>query len=127
MPLLDKRTDSRRVRFLARCTAAHCSSVTSALVDVTTTTALYGLPTGGGHQRQTRHSYELVEDGTGWKVVGPFDNYLEPTDPCGHAAMSVVPVRGRTTETACNERCEDARRPDCECSCGGLNHGSSWS
>ena len=30
-------------------------------------------------------------------------------------------------ETTCDNRCMNARGPDCECSCGGMNHGEKHS
>lgn len=31
-----------------------------------------------------------------------------------------------SAETRCDARCENAKRPNCECSCAGENHGKAW-
>lgn len=41
---------------------------------------------------------------------------------CGGWA-AVMPVNATKTDHACDERCRNAKGHDCECSCGGENHG----
>jgi len=37
------------------------------------------------------------------------------------------PIKGTVTDHACNAKCEAATGPNCECSCGGANHGKAHS
>ena len=41
---------------------------------------------------------------------------------CG-ARLKWVAVKGRKTDHKCDSRCTHAKGGDCECSCGGENHG----
>lgn len=128
MPLLDTRTTTGTVRYIAKCGAKGCRSISSALVNVTTTTQTYGLPTGGGFRDMRSHRFEIAEGD--WTVKG-WDagrrQVLVPPDPCGHGRMKAQPVKGRTNDgVRCDARCQNARRHDCECSCGGDNHGGGW-
>lgn len=43
---------------------------------------------------------------------------------CG-ARMKVQTIRATLTEGVCDSRCMGALGPDCQCSCGGVNHGRS--
>lgn len=124
MPLLDTRTTTGTVRYTAKCAVKGCRAITSALVEVTTTTDTYGLPTGGGHNAVRRHRYEVVEGGwtAGTLLHG---KALIPVDPCGHGRMVAKPVHGRLSDgVKCDRRCTGARGHDCECSCAGSNHGA---
>lgn len=124
MPLLDTRTTTGAVRYTAKCAVKGCRSISSALVDVTTTTHTYGLPTGGGHRPVRRHRYEVVE---GAWTVGTLlhGKALIPADPCGHGRMVAKAVHGRRSDAVkCDRRCTGARGHDCECSCGGAQHGA---
>ena len=43
---------------------------------------------------------------------------------CGHGRTTMTPVNGYyNAEKGCDGRCMNARGSDCECSCGGENHG----
>jgi hypothetical protein len=42
--------------------------------------------------------------------------------PCG-TEVYLEPVRGNVTGHKCDPRCTGARGVDCECECGGANHG----
>jgi len=37
------------------------------------------------------------------------------------------PIVARVSEHKCDARCTSAKGHNCECSCGGENHGSDWS
>jgi hypothetical protein len=43
---------------------------------------------------------------------------------CGRS-VGMVDIRGRKTDHECDERCLSATGPNCECACGGANHGAS--
>jgi len=44
---------------------------------------------------------------------------------CG-ATVELELVKGHVTDEKCGEKCRMAKRGDCECSCGGANHGNGW-
>lgn len=44
---------------------------------------------------------------------------------CGRHATGVR-VKGFVTEHVCDARCTSAKGPNCECSCGGKNHGQAY-
>lgn len=46
-------------------------------------------------------------------------------DVCRTRRKAAV-VHGRVSEHACDARCTHAKRGDCECACGGANHGRAW-
>lgn len=61
-----------------------------------------------------------------------------PTEYGGDVELGLCPQCGRAMSYAelkgvysavhkCDSRCMGARGPNCECSCGGANHGRSWS
>lgn len=59
--------------------------------------------------------YHAVED-AGW-ICTEHDRF-----------MVTVEVAGVVNESrACDGRCMSATGPNCECSCGGSNHGATWS
>ena len=43
---------------------------------------------------------------------------------CGNQYPMIDRIKGRTTEHVCDSRCTHAKGPNCDCSCGGKNHGS---
>lgn len=46
---------------------------------------------------------------------------------CGGHRFDGGPVDGHLSDgVKCDARCQFARRNDCECSCGGANHGRGW-
>lgn len=44
---------------------------------------------------------------------------------CGRE-MSAKLIKGIKTDHECDARCMASKGPNCECSCGGANHGKSW-
>lgn len=47
--------------------------------------------------------------------------------PSCHKMMAFAHLKGRISEVhICDARCMASRGPNCECSCGGANHGKSW-
>lgn len=122
MPLVDKRTDRRTVRYIGRCTRKGCTTVVSALIPVITTISTYALPTGGGGSTRTASTFDFT-DAPGW-LRFPGGGVVAP-DRCGHGRMKVDAVRGIVTDHECDPRCEGATGPNCECACGGMNHGAA--
>lgn len=45
---------------------------------------------------------------------------------CGHHTQGIQRIQGVTTDHTCDARCTSARGHQCECSCGGANHGRDW-
>lgn len=43
----------------------------------------------------------------------------------GAVEVRVSPIRGTVTDHECDSRCTSAKGPNCECSCGGANHGAA--
>ncbi len=45
---------------------------------------------------------------------------------CAEQGLQYAVVSGAVNGTPCDERCTNATGSDCECSCGGANHGATW-
>lgn len=45
---------------------------------------------------------------------------------CGGVLLRWKPVKGTRTSRPCGARCTGGRSSECNCECGGENHGSSW-
>lgn len=78
-----------------------------------------GSPGGDGilAGKYTFHRARLDAMTTAGLVCGEHNRY-----------MKAVPVKGIVNvDKSCNARCMGATGPDCECSCGGDQHGASWS
>jgi hypothetical protein len=43
--------------------------------------------------------------------------------PTCRRVMKMDVIKGFKTEHVCDARCTSAKGPNCECSCGGANHG----
>lgn len=57
-----------------------------------------------------------------WKVVGYYP--IGETCPfCGSNRVKQNVITGKINDTPCDGRCTSARGHNCECSCGGANHG----
>jgi hypothetical protein len=46
---------------------------------------------------------------------------------CGHRVWHKHIVGSYNPDKSCDGRCMSAKRGSCDCSCGGENHGASWS
>jgi hypothetical protein len=51
-----------------------------------------------------------------------FGGHLHAACGCGKFAV-VQRIKGRVTEHKCGARCRSSTGPNCDCSCGGANHG----
>lgn len=72
---------------------------------------------GGGKMRKD-------EQGT---YIRYMDDFLGGCPKCGAHKVKSSHVQGRyAPEHTCDGRCEAAKGPDCECSCGGANHGKKY-
>ena len=61
------------------------------------------------------------------KSSGYFASYAPHCRTCRREMRSGGPIRGKRTDHKCDARCMASTGPNCECSCGGRNHGASWS
>lgn len=41
--------------------------------------------------------------------------------------LKIATIRGKVSAHKCAAKCTHAKGGDCECSCGGANHGKGWS
>lgn len=58
---------------------------------------------------------------------GAIGNWAIPCRSCGMARLA-APVRGTySAKHVCNAKCLGSTSGKCECSCGGKNHGASFS
>lgn len=82
-----------------------------------------------GNARWVATGGAVSEDGSAWSdftAVVPCKLCPGVTARHGGHVLSLVPVKGRRNlAKTCNARCEGATGPQCECSCGGDNHGQS--
>lgn len=57
-------------------------------------------------------------------LVEPWNGTLQGRCECGGTLIGKR-VRGTHTEKVCGAKCLGATGPNCDCSCGGLNHGGA--
>lgn len=57
-------------------------------------------------------------------VDKPANEGIHSCPICGARLKQVAGVRGRVTDTKCGARCTSAMGPNCDCECGGKNHGA---
>lgn len=57
-------------------------------------------------------------------VAHPY-NSVEVNCPCGSSA-TCQPVRGKVSHHECGPKCVNATGHNCECQCGGKNHGRGY-
>jgi hypothetical protein len=70
-----------------------------------------------------------VLDEHGTEMTGTWDNgVIRYPHKCEtHVRITLRPVQGKySAEHVCNSKCMASLGHDCECSCGGKNHGASW-
>ena len=104
------RTVVREVRQIARC--KRCKSAKSRLVTRTTRVSYFG-------------KFPPERDATSVDTVnGERPDHDAGPCSCGRP-MYYLDVSGRVNDHACDARCLAATGHDCECSCGGLNHGAA--
>ena len=72
-----------------------------------------------------------ARDGVTFKMVGNWNCWMAvlpcPTCDRRYRVYSQL-IHGKVnTNITCTAKCESATGPDCECFCGGENHGGRWS
>ena len=109
---------------------------------ITITYALYRCKTCGKTQRRsypTRTQLELVESRfagmgsetreiTRYRNNGVWNTFV-PALRCCSAFFGIFPVIVRAEFKAnipCGAKCNEAKGPECHCSCGGEHHGEAW-
>ena len=101
-------TRTREVRFLYKC--ARCKAVRGVVYE----------------RRITRHEPPFscpYSTSTDWTTENQRREYTNVVCACGQY-MQGREVRGRYSESRkCDVRCTGAKGHDCECQCGGVNHG----
>lgn len=101
----ETRTSKRTTHSFAACKACDVRHGHSLVEEVT---------------RTTTYHLGMMRTRTGTRIV---ENPPRPERcPCG-AALRWVTVRGRKTEHECAAKCRSSLSGQCECSCGGANHG----
>lgn len=100
--MTETKTTTREVRHIGKC--RKCKRVLSVVATATTV-------------RTYRDQFDLIHSHTSW--VG---GYVE----CCGQQVGMAPVKGRKTEQPCDARCTNAKGHNCECSCGGKNHGAGY-
>ena len=85
-----------------------------------------GAPDVFGNQRTTAIDF-LAPDGVEYRHYAPHQVPYLPCERCGRP-MAGKPLHGQHNPAVpCDRRCTGAIGHNCECSCGGRNHGMDWS
>jgi hypothetical protein len=71
----------------------------------------------------TRAPFRIDESG---KRVFASDSYEWTCPKCNSQCVTGNTVQGFISEHKCGAKCLSAIGPNCECSCGGANHGTNW-
>lgn len=109
------RSATREIRQLARC--PRCKAAKSRLV---TRTVYQSRHTDKfGHPRWEPYRWDYFVDGT--TAAAAF------TCACGREVFWRDVDGKYKAEEKCGAKCQASKGPSCECSCGGMNHGKSWS
>lgn len=69
-----------------------------------------------GYVRRTYAGYGRYTATESWPTV---------VCSCGRAYPMISRIKAITTDHKCDSRCTSAKGHNCECSCGGKNHGSN--
>jgi len=98
-------------RMIYKCKSKACGKVRA--FDYPESTVLHM-----GYGRMKREYFRIAADGR--KVKMGYESLCE----CGRYAISNQ-VKGFVSAHVCDSRCTGATGSNCECSCGGANHGSA--
>jgi len=71
----------------------------------------------------TAPPFRIDESG---KRVFASDSYEWTCPKCNSQCVTGNTVQGFISEHKCGAKCLSAIGPNCECSCGGANHGTNW-
>jgi len=109
-------TETKTVkRFLFRCNRKGCKGIIARDIVIHIVEERYYDPaTNQSHRFAPRKTYD------GNQTV-----QHEHCPECGRETYG-TPVKGYKTDHVCDARCTSAKGQDCECSCGGQNHGQAY-
>jgi hypothetical protein len=108
---------TKNLHYLGKCRVKGCNAllrITVPMVGIKTREYPFNGP-----------SYERTK----WVPSDPFGRYWTPSHlgiECvkHHGPISFTPINGKySAQHQCDARCLNALGPNCECSCGGENHG----
>lgn len=113
MPVLETTERKYVQRWMYRCPRKSCRKVRAVDYQVRSVTEICQHPTTGRVIHRAGRWFGMHKDyPTGVKCL------------CGRDMVG-RPVKGHVNPSVpCNAKCVNAIGPDCECSCGGANHGS---
>lgn len=65
---------------------------------------------------------------TTWRTLDGKDQFFQDDLPCTTCGRErhANPVKGRPSNKKCDARCTGATGHNCECQCGGKNHGADY-
>ena len=109
----------------------HCKAVAAADIDVTRTVTTHVIRAHGSERVSdssiTRYRGHTLDGREAWGERR-YNGKVEINAECScrpHAIMSGGLVNGHVTSQPCSIKCTTATGMDCECSCGGANHGGA--
>lgn len=122
MALIETRERTTTKRFFYHCKIHKYHKALD--IEITATTSTYQWPSNGRIVHETTKTYRVGKQS--W-IVPPIQKCPEclVTHP-GRENLTPVMVKGYITDHVCDARCTNAKGQDCECSCGGANHGSAY-
>lgn len=126
MPLIETRESTRTVPVTYRCSRCRknkCEKVRQIVYTVHSETERFQCPSTGRTSSQTRKTW--FKDGVDLNVWNGYMPSLT-CETCGELMQSEA-IRGVYSEAhKCGSRCTNAKGGDCECQCGGANHGKGY-
>ena len=114
---METRTEQQTERWILKCRTCKHIVTREIMVTVRVATGYYL----GGYRRDVTRSVNGIEF-TAPRIVCPVcGDYNRDGD---NAIMRSERINGHyNSDIPCNGKCVHAKGPDCECSCGGANHG----
>lgn len=106
-------------RYIYRCTNKSCGHTYA--LDFQTATRIFDT-------RRPSETATRLLDRPDWICPDHINDNPRLLSRCPKCQGFAKPARvdGRTSDTPCDHRCTSARGHNCECSCGGVNHGRDW-
>lgn len=102
-------------RFLLRCNAKGCKTVRA-----------FDCPLRN-EQHWTRGYIGTPGSATSYTVQVPMTHYIPDLHCITHRRpLGARAIKGSVTDCPCDGRCTSAKGPNCDCSCGGANHGADY-
>jgi len=123
MPVIEESKTQRKVYAIFRCKAKDCKHTFRLSYEKTTIRTVSELPSGGMSQTNYRHSYVYPNGETRDYISNPLDcpKCLRQFSCYGKVVKGTL-----NPDKKCSAKCRGARGHNCECSCGGTNHGANY-